>query len=198
MAGLGTVDAATLLRRRVGQCAAQGLACEAVVLALVLNATNEPLSVVPARRAAVLVLDGKADAVHFSGTVLRSEHLRVEIPSVVRLQYYVRVPYLRRGSLSRRGVLARDDHRCQYCGRRADSIDHVRPRSRGGAHTWDNVVAACRRCNTRKRDQLLSEIGMRLHRTPQPPTWTTLIRLSTDDVPDHWSAYLQDDRALSA
>ena len=198
MAGLGTVDAATLLRRRVDQYAAQGLACEAVVLALVLNATNEPLSVVPARRAAVLVLDGKADAVHFSGTVLRSEHLRVEIPSVVRLQYYVRVPYLRRGSLSRRGVLARDDHRCQYCGRRADSIDHVRPRSRGGAHTWDNVVAACRRCNTRKRDQLLSEIGMRLYRTPQPPTWTALIRLSTDDVPDHWSAYLQDDRALSA
>ena len=169
-----------------------------MILALVLNATNEPLSVVPARRAAVLVLNGKADAVHLSGTVLRSEHLRVEIPSVVRLQYYVRVPYLRRGSLSRRGVLARDDHRCQYCGRRADSIDHVRPRSRGGAHSWDNVVAACRRCNTRKRDQLLSEIGMRLYRTPRPPTWTTLIRLSTDDVPDHWSTYLREDRALSA
>ena len=169
-----------------------------MTLALVLNATNEPLSVVPARRAAVLVLNGKADAVHLSGTVLRSEHLRVEIPSVVRLQYYVRVPYLRRGSLSRRGVLARDDHRCQYCGRRADSIDHVRPRSRGGAHSWDNVVAACRRCNTRKRDQLLSEIGMRLYRTPRPPTWTTLIRLSTDDVPDHWSTYLREDRALSA
>ena len=169
-----------------------------MTLALVLNATNEPLSVVPARRAAVLVLNGKADAVHLSGTVLRSEHLRVEIPSVVRLQYYVRVPYLRRGSLSRRGVLARDAHRCQYCGRRADSIDHVRPRSRGGAHSWDNVVAACRRCNTRKRDQLLSETGMRLYRTPRPPTWTTLIRLSTDDVPDHWSTYLREDRALSA
>ena len=169
-----------------------------MVLALVLNATNEPLSVVPARRAAVLVLDGKADAVHFSGAVLRSENLRVEIPSVVRLQYYVRVPYLRRGSLSRRGVLARDDHRCQYCGRRADSIDHVRPRSRGGAHTWDNVVAACRRCNTHKRDQLLGESGMRLYRTPRPPTWITLIRLSTAEVPDHWSAYLRGDRALSA
>ncbi len=169
-----------------------------MTLALVLNATNEPLSVVPARRAAVLVLDGKADAVHFSGAVLRSENLRVEIPSVVRLQYFVRVPYLRRGSLSRRGVLARDDHRCQYCGRRADSIDHVRPRSRGGAHTWDNVVAACRRCNTHKRDRLLSESGMRLYRKPRPPTWITLIRLSTAEVPDHWSAYLRDDRALSA
>ena len=86
--------------------------------ALVLNATNEPLSVVPGRRAAVLVLDGKADAVHLSGVELRSETLSLPIPSVVRLQYYVRVPYLRRGSLSRRGVLARDDHSCQYCGHR--------------------------------------------------------------------------------
>lgn len=167
-------------------------------LTLVLNATDEPLSVVPGRRAAVLVLNGKADAVHLSGVVLRSAHISVEIPSVVRLQYYVRVPYLRRGSLSRRGVLARDDHSCQYCGRRADSIDHVRPRSRGGGHTWDNVVAACRRCNTRKRDRLPSEIGMRLHRTPQPPTWTTLIRLSGDEIPVHWNAYLRDGRALSA
>lgn len=167
-------------------------------LALVLNATDEPLSVVPGRRAALLVLDGKAVAVHDSGVALRSERLTVEIPSVVRLQYYVRVPYLRRGSLSRRGVLARDGDSCQYCGRRADSIDHVRPRSRGGGHTWDNVVAACRRCNTRKRDRLPSEIGMRLRRTPQPPTWTTLIRLSTDDVPAHWNAYLRDGRALSA
>ncbi len=181
-----------------GALHAVGLACETVRLALVLNATDEPLSVVPGRRAAVLVLDGKADAVHLSGVVLRSENLSVEIPSVVRLQYFVRVPYLRRGSLSRRGVLARDDHSCQYCGRRADSIDHVRPRSRGGGHTWDNVVAACRRCNTSKRDRLPSEIGMGLRRTPQPPTWTTLIRLSTDEVPDHWSTYLHDGRALSA
>ena len=175
-----------------------GLACWAMTQALVLNATNEPLSVVPGRRAAVLVLDGKADAVHLSGVELRSESLNLPIPSVVRLQYYVRVPYLRRGSLSRRGVLARDDHSCQYCGHRADSIDHVRPRSRGGGHTWDNVVAACRRCNTRKRDRLPSEIGMRLRRTPRPPTWTTLIRLSAGEVPDHWGAYLHDDRALSA
>ena len=177
---------------------AVGLACGLVSQALVLNTTNEPLSVVPGRRAAVLVLDGKADAVHLSGLVLRSESLSMEIPSVVRLQYFVRVPYLRRGSLSRRGVLARDGHSCQYCGHRADSIDHVRPRSRGGPHTWDNVVAACRRCNSRKRDRLPSEIGMRLRRTPRPPTWTTLIRLSGGEVPAHWTAYLSDDRALSA
>ncbi len=166
--------------------------------ALVLNATNEPLSVVPARRAAVLVLDGKAETVHLSGMVLRSENLSLEIPSVVRLRYYVRAPYMRCGSLSRRGVLARDNHSCQYCGHSADSIDHVRPRSRGGGHTWDNVVAACRRCNTRKRDRLPSEIDMRLRRTPQPPTWSTLVRLSADEVPDHWTAYLSDDQALSA
>ena len=114
--------------------------------ALVLNATYEPLSVVPSRRALVLVLMEKADLVHGSESVAHSEHLTVTVPSVVRLRYFVSVPYRRRAALSRSGVFARDGHRCQYCGNRADSIDHVVPRSRGGVHDWENVVAACRRC----------------------------------------------------
>src|SRR5580765_1226997 len=110
--------------------------------ALVLNATYEPLSVVPARRAACLVLAEKADIIHDDGTVLRSARLSIAAPTVIRLRYVVKVPYHRRTALSRRAVFARDDHRCQYCGATADSIDHVLPRSRGGEHAWVNVVAA--------------------------------------------------------
>ena len=70
------------------------------------------------------------------------------VPSVVRLRSFVRVPFQRRAAISRRGVFLRDGGQCQYCGNRAESIDHVVPRSRGGQHVWENVVAACRRCNT--------------------------------------------------
>ena len=77
----------------------------------------------------------------------------------MRLSRYVRVPYRRAVPMTRAGVLRRDGRRCAYCGRRADTIDHVVPRSRGGAHTWENCVAACRLCNSRKADRLLDELG---------------------------------------
>ncbi|MDZ7734036.1 MAG: HNH endonuclease [Acidimicrobiia bacterium] len=99
--------------------------------ALVLNASYEPLSVVSGRRAVILVLGDKADLVRATGHELHSERLVVALPSVIRLRYYVRVPYRRGIALSRRGVFARDGHRCQYCGSQADSLDHVVPRSRG-------------------------------------------------------------------
>jgi 5-methylcytosine-specific restriction endonuclease McrA len=88
--------------------------------------------------------------------------------------------------------MARDAHTCQYCGARADSIDHVVPRSRGGAHTWDNVVAACRPCNLRKRDRMLHETSMRLHHRPRAPMGASWTILATGAVPDEWSPYLLD------
>ena len=112
--------------------------------ALVLNATFEPLSVVSARRAVCLVLADKADIVEDDGTEVRAASMAVPGPVVIRLRYVVRAPYRRRTALSRRAVFARDGYTCQYCGRTADSIDHVMPRSRGGAHVWENVTAACR------------------------------------------------------
>jgi len=157
---------------------------------LVLNASYEPLSVVPARRAVVLVLADKAEIVHATGRRLRSERLSVEVPSVIRLRSFVRVPYRRHAALSRRGVFMRDGGTCQYCGRRADSIDHVVPRSRGGTHSWDNVVAACGRCNTAKRDRLLEETSMTLRRRPQAPTQLSWVAVAVPHVPDDWARYL--------
>ena len=158
--------------------------------ALVLNASFEPLSVVSPRRAVILVMAEKAEVVLESGERFRSERLDLPVPSVVRLRYYVKVPFFRTGGLSRRGVFARDGYRCQYCGRHADSIDHVRPRSRGGTHSWENVVAACRRCNMAKRDRLLSETPMRLLRPPAEPPRSAWVASAVGHVPSDWLPYL--------
>jgi 5-methylcytosine-specific restriction endonuclease McrA len=158
--------------------------------ALVLNATYEPLSVVPARRAACLVLADKADLVAHDGSEFHSARLVLPSPSVIRLRYVVRVPYARRTAMSRRALFARDDYRCQYCGGYADSLDHVVPRSRGGQHTWENVAAACRPCNLRKRDRTPTEAGMRLARPPRAPRDQAWITVAVTQVPDQWKPFL--------
>lgn len=163
--------------------------------ALVLNATYEPLSVVPCRRAVCLVLSDKADVVEHDGTEIRSASTSVPSPLVIRLRYVVKVPYHRRTSLSRRAVFARDEHRCQYCGGAADSIDHVMPRSRGGLHIWENVAAACRRCNLDKRDRTPDEAGMRLARAPKAPRELAWVTVSVGRVPEAWKPYLDLARA---
>ena len=157
--------------------------------ALVLNATYEPLGIVSRRRAAVLVLCDKAVSVVASDEVYRAERLVLEVPSVVRLRAYVKVPYRRLAPLNRRAVFARDGHRCQYCNGPAESIDHVLPRSRGGAHTWENVVAACKPCNLAKRDRLLSETSMRLRCNPSEPRGMNWLALGLPAVPPEWNEF---------
>ncbi|MBA3289396.1 MAG: HNH endonuclease [Acidimicrobiia bacterium] len=158
--------------------------------ALVLNASFEPLSVVPARRAVWLVFAEKADLVEEDGTELHSPSITLPSPLVIRLRYMVKVPYHRRTALSRRAVFARDDYRCQYCGTVADSIDHVLPRSRGGEHIWENVAAACRPCNLAKRDRTPDEAGMRLARPCRAPRSSSWVVVSVARVPEAWKPYL--------
>ena len=137
---------------------------------LLLNATFEPLAVVTAKRAVVLMLTGKAECIEATiDGFFHSENLAIPAPSVMRLSRYVRVPYRRAVPMTRAGVLRRDLRRCAYCGRRADTIDHVVPRSRGGLHSWENCVAACRQCNSRKADRLLDELGWSLAVLPRAP-----------------------------
>ena len=158
--------------------------------ALVLNATYEPLSVVPSRRAICLVLSDKAEMVESDGDFIRSERMSFPSPLVIRLRYVVKVPFHRKTSLSRRAVFARDNHRCQYCGGVAESIDHVMPRSRGGLHAWDNVVAACRKCNLGKRDRTPDEAGMRLATLPIIPRELAWVTVEAGTVPEAWKPYL--------
>src|SRR4051794_12870470 len=158
--------------------------------ALVLNATYEPLCVVPLRRAVVLVLAEKAVVVEASSDVMHSERLTLPVPTVVRLSRFVRVPYRREVPLTRRAVLERDGHACVYCGTRADTIDHVRPRSRGGQHVWTNVVAACARCNHRKGDRLLAELGWHLRAAPAQPAPTVAVVMGWTMRDPSWAQYL--------
>ncbi|VAV99953.1 HNH endonuclease family protein [hydrothermal vent metagenome] len=140
-----------------------------VVRTLVLNASNEPLSVVAARRAIVLLYRERADLVARSNRVWHAESASFAVPSVVRLRRYVPVPYKRSIPISRRAIFLRDDHRCQYCGRRAENIDHVIPKVQGGKHIWENVVASCQRCNSRKGGRTPLQAGLTLIRTPVRP-----------------------------
>lgn len=117
----------------------------------------------------VLVINNKADVVEANGQLWHAERTSIQVPSVVKLRRFVRVPYLRRVPLTRTAVFARDGNRCQYCGRVAECLDHVIPRSKGGTHTWENVVASCRACNVRKADHLLPETSMELTIKPEIP-----------------------------
>jgi 5-methylcytosine-specific restriction endonuclease McrA len=148
------------------------------------------LCVVPLRRAVVLVLAEKAVVVEASDDVMHSERLTLPVPTVVRLARFVRVPYRREVPLTRRAVLERDAHACAYCGAKADTIDHVRPRSRGGLHVWTNVVAACARCNHRKGDRLLAELGWHLRSAPTQPTPTVAVVMGWTTREPSWAQYL--------
>ncbi len=118
---------------------------------LVLNSDYLPLNVCNVRRAVVLLEKEKAQTVELDGVLIRSERRSLRAPSVIRLSYHVKRPRPV-VKLTRREILARDDHKCQYCGKRGNdlTIDHVTPRHRGGQHTWENVVTACKGCNHRK------------------------------------------------
>jgi len=112
---------------------------------LLLNVTFEPLTTVGLRRAVCLVLCEKAEIVHHdsNGQHLHSASVSLVTPSVIRLRRYVRIPHRNRVPLTRAALMRRDNYKCAYCGRHAETIDHVMPRSRGGQHTWENCVASC-------------------------------------------------------
>jgi len=157
---------------------------------LLLNASFEPLCVVSIRRAVVLVLKDKAEVVARNGSELHSERTSFPVPSVIRLTHFVRVPHRNRVPLSRRAVFARDGHRCQYCNRAAENIDHVVPRSRGGPHSWENVVASCRSCNSRKEDRLPAEAGFHLRSAPRAPHSSLWLVATAGSVDPAWEPYL--------
>ena len=165
---------------------------------LLLNATYEPLCVVSSRRAIVLVLAAKAESVDTTQDVVHAETISLPVPVVARLTRYVRVPFPSSVPLSRRAVFTRDGQTCVYCGGSATSIDHVVPRSRGGTHTWDNVVAACRRCNHTKADRSLAEMGWALPHPPRTPSGAAWRLLGTRSVDPRWREWLGVPESVSA
>ncbi|MCF2531697.1 HNH endonuclease [Yinghuangia soli] len=157
---------------------------------LVLNASYEPLCVVSVRRALILVLNNKATCLEESGSILHSATTEIPVPSVIRLTRFVRIPFRGQVPLTRRALFARDGGRCVYCGGAATSVDHVIPRSRGGQHTWENVVSACRRCNHVKSDRYIAELGWRMHRKPTQPSGLAWRIIGTGFRDPRWEPYL--------
>jgi 5-methylcytosine-specific restriction endonuclease McrA len=157
---------------------------------LVLNASFEPHDVSTPRRALELVLAGKAEMIEVAEGALHSVHLEFPVPAVVKLHRYIKVPR-RSVKITRRAVLARDGYRCAYCPAVADTIDHVIPRSRpGGSHSWENVVASCKRCNNKKGDRLLADLGWELRVTPYAPAGAGGRLLRAGHVDPLWTPYL--------
>ena len=161
---------------------------------LVLNQNYEPLNICNVRRAILLVFDGKAEILEANGHVVKSATRSFPAPSVIRLVYLIHRPHPR-VKLTRREVFIRDGYTCQYCGRHSHdlTIDHVIPRSRGGMHSWDNLVSACKPCNHRKGGKLLAEARMALRKEPREPRagrYYTIERRIEGGVNQEWSKFL--------
>ena len=168
---------------------------------LLLNASYEPLAVIPARRALSLLLRERVDAVTEELMNISTTAQELSIPTVLRLRRYVRAP--KRGvRWSRRGVFLRDGYRCIYCGigvgeqqgdalitKRDFTLDHVMPKSRGGRNTWGNTACACPKCNQRKGDRTPHEAGMAMRWEPKTPRVDYLV--ASGEVPTAWKFYLE-------
>jgi 5-methylcytosine-specific restriction endonuclease McrA len=125
--------------------------------------------------------------------LLRTSAARFPIPGVVRLIVYRRMPRFNR-AVSRKSVMLRDRMTCQYCHQafeaRKLTLDHVIPRSRGGANTWENMVACCHPCNNRKADKTPAEAGMPLNRKPAPIGIHARHRLMIGGAEPAWDRFL--------
>lgn len=150
------------------------------------------MSICNVQRAVVLLFLGKAELIsHKETRKVRSVRSALPFPTIVRLRVYIKVPY-KKIVLSRKNILRRDSHKCQYC-QRGDlplTIDHIVPKSKGGDDTWENLVAACVRCNNKKGDRSPDEARMPLFKKPNKPSHITFMKHFVGRVDEDWKPYL--------
>ena len=158
---------------------------------LVLNQSYEPLMVIGARRAIILLLSEKVESLENYHEIIHSVYLALPLPSVIRLKEYAKI---RRKEivLSRKNILKRDNHTCQYCGKKSVpmTIDHIISRNKGGGDSWDNLVAACVPCNTKKGNHSLRHIQMDLSKIPRKPTMILHLQKFVKQFQSSWRPYL--------
>jgi len=162
---------------------------------LVLNTNFEPINITNAQRAIILILKGSAFAEETYDRMLRSGKRTMPMPSVVRLQHYRRIPEYQY-TLSRKNILMRDHHTCQYCQRKLPSceltLDHVTPKAQNGKSTWENLVACCKTCNHKKGNRTPEQANMKLMAKPRPAgahTNRLMLRMAGKDH-ECWQKYL--------
>lgn len=150
---------------------------------VVLNGDFTYLSTVSWKRAINLVLADKVRVLKNSDMVVNCTQRSFKVPAVVALIKIVRKVYKNKVPFSKKNVLVRDRYTCIYCGDQSWglTIDHVIPRSRGGKTDFDNCVACCKNCNTKKGNQTPREVGMYLKKRPFQPTIAEFMRLKLRD-----------------
>lgn len=162
---------------------------------LVLNLDYEPLNICNYQRAIKMIINGKADALHFYDSIIKTTGGTFELPSVVRLKHKVNKKHNKSFRVSRHGIFSRDNYTCQYCGKKNVqlTLDHVIPRYLGGAHSWDNLVACCSSCNNKKGWKTLEQSGMKLLSKPKSPRYHFSCMLSEQEfMSDNiWHYYIQ-------
>ena len=158
---------------------------------LVLNLNYVPVNVCSVRRAVVMLGKGKAELLENHQGQLHTVSAVIDAPSIIRLVYLVKRPFLPR-KLSKKEVFLRDRFTCQYCGKKAQdlTLDHVIPRRQNGSHTWENVVAACNRCNLRKAGRTPAEARMTLGKLPRQPQPNPYLILQNRTILEAWRPYL--------
>ena len=158
---------------------------------LVLNQSYEPLMVINAKRAIVLIIKDKVKMLEKYSENIRAVQNSFDLPSVIRLNFYVHLKY-KDIVLNRRNILKRDDYRCQYCAKQTAplTLDHIVPKNKGGKDSWENLVAACSKCNTRKGDTLLKHMDMKLLKKPRKPSKLFQLQTYVNKKQDNWKQYL--------
>ncbi|RQV97353.1 MAG: HNH endonuclease [Calditrichaeota bacterium] len=158
---------------------------------LLLNQNYEPFTICTAQKAIILLYLNKVDLVERYPIVIHSVSGEMPYPSVIRLNRYVNKPY-RSVLLSRKNIMKRDKHICQYCGQNSQpmTIDHVIPKSQGGGDNWENLVTACLNCNNKKGNQTPEQVGMKLLKRPEKPSHLFFLQSLIGKPDESWKPYL--------
>ncbi len=159
---------------------------------LLLNQNYEPLTILKVKRAITLVILGKVDLIeNADGQLIHSISITYHVPSVIRLKYFVRIKR-KEIALTKKNIIKRDNHQCQYCGRKTGMMttDHIIPKARGGAETWENLVCACLECNNRKGNRALRAARMELIRRPKKPNYFTFVLNELGKPKEKWRPFL--------
>ena len=158
---------------------------------LVLNSNYSPMMICTAKRAICMNFLNKIEILANYNETVKSPSLLIDLPSVIKIKDYVRYDNLS-VDLSRKNVIERDNHICQYCGASKIplTIDHVIPKARGGADKWENLVTACRPCNQKKSDRSLAEVNMVLHKKPKRPYRLHYFKRFVKENQKEWKPYL--------
>lgn len=162
------------------------------IKALVLNLDYSPMAVCTVERAFLLVFLHKAELIRANQTFeLHTIDHTYAMPSVIKLTRYVHIPY-KGVVLTRENVFKRDGFKCQYCGTSKElTLDHLIPKAKGGKTTWNNLVTACKRCNSKKGNYSLEQAGLSLNFKPYRPSYIMYLKDMSGDNYEEWKPYLE-------